>query len=541
MHQLIVLLGNLLAIIVGLPLLIAGIGLIAGPVYVIYSFKQLLTRIHTIHDAYEGALSTLFVPQPASTMYVFDHGWRLNELFVHHLFNTVDHARKRWIASASLARYIASTSPRLLRWLAMPLSWLFTAGVYSASIIQLLTASITAMLFLALHLLFLYVWGLIALSAIATFMAIAALKGLMSGISMHCPSCYAEVRIPYYRCAGCETLHTQLLPSPYGIFSHRCLTCNTRIPTLDIGGRRKLQRLCSHCRHPLPDAIGRGRTRHIALVGGTSAGKTTYITTALQMLTQTFMMQGPCKTTWIDPGQEQRHLSHLALIASGKKVSPTTERVPQALMLQIHRPKTRKPELLYIYDPAGEAFTSTEQLSAQHYYSFTNGIMFIIDATALLTVQHRSQASVGQAAIPARLAIMQIYERLLSTIESSSGVSATQRSTQPLAVVVTKADIYHPEDKPGMSAIRERMQREPGITEAEASHRVVRGFLCSHGLDNLIRDIEAHFASVHYFSCSVQVQPSLSDNPSKVITNHILDPLAWLLAKNGIAIEDTEH
>ncbi len=533
MHQLITFLGDILAIIAGLPLIIAGTGLFSGPAYMIYSFKQTLTRICTVNDPYEGAIFTLFVPQPAYTMYVFNHGWRLSELFVHHLFSLLDHSKNKWTASATLARYIASTSPPFIRWIAKPLSWLFTAGACGACIIQLLTASIAAMLFLALHLLFLCTWGLIALSAIGIFIATCALRIKMSGTSLFCPSCYTEVLVPSYLCTGCETLHTQLIPGPYGIFSHRCITCNTHIPTLDIFGRRKLRRLCNHCRHPLPDAIGQGRTMHIALVGGTSVGKTTYITTALQLLMQTSMKQNQCKIAWVDSGQEQRHLSHLTLIANGKKVPPTTERTPQALILQIPYLKRRRPELLYIYDSAGEAFTSTEQLSIQRYYRFINGMMFFIDPAALLTVQYGGQASVVQATTPVDLAVTQIYERLLSTIESSSGVSPTHRYTQPIAVVVTKADTFHLEAKIGSPATHALMQREPTLTEAEASHHVVRGFLCSHGLDNLVYDLEAHFASVRYFSCSVQVQPSPSDNTSKVITSRITDPLTWLLAKNG--------
>jgi hypothetical protein len=534
MHQLIVLLCDMLAVVIGLPLIIAGTGLFSGPVYMIDSFKQTLTRMCAVNDPYESTIFTQFVPQPAYTMYVFDHGWRLSELFVHYLFNTMDHASRKWTASATLARYIASTSPPFIRWIAKPLSWLFTVGAYGACIIQLLTASIAAMLLLALHLLFLYVWGLIALSAIGIFTATCALMIKMSGTSLYCPSCYTEMLVPSYLCSGCETLHTQLIPGLYGIFSHRCITCNTRIPTLDIFGRRKLRRFCNHCHHPLPDAIGQGRTIHIALVGGTSAGKTTYITTALQLLMQTSMKQNQCEIAWIDPAQEQRHLSHLTLIANGKKVPPTTELTPQALMLQIPYLKRRRPEPLYIYDPAGEAFTSTEQLSAQHYYRFTNGIIFIIDPAALLTMQYGCQAGVEQATTPADLAVTQIYERMLSTLEASSGVSATHRYTQPIAVVVTKADTFHLEAEIGSPATHALMQREPTLTEAEASHHVVRGFLCSHGLDNLVHDLEAHVASVRYFSCSVQVQRSPTDDTSKVITNRITDPLTWLLAKNDV-------
>ena len=80
-------------------------------------------------------------------------------------------------------------------------------------------------------------------------------------------------------------------------------------------------------------------------------------------------------------------------------------------------------------------------------------------------------------------------------------------------------------------------QQAPAVTESQAINRVVRDFLCSHGLDNLVHDMEAQFTSVHYFSCSVQMQHSPSADPSKVLTNGIADPLRWLLAKNGIEVE----
>ncbi|MGN0805675.1 MAG: hypothetical protein ACI4MC_01445, partial [Candidatus Coproplasma sp.] len=99
-------------------------------------------------------------------------------------------------------------------------------------------------------------------------------------ISTSCPSCQKKYALPAYVCTCGET-HTQLVPSRYGIMKRRC-NCGQKLPTSFLNGRHKLggDWKCPHCGYIL-NSDGLQVDICIPVVGGTSSGKSCFISMAL--------------------------------------------------------------------------------------------------------------------------------------------------------------------------------------------------------------------------------------------------------------------
>lgn len=61
-----------------------------------------------------------------------------------------------------------------------------------------------------------------------------------------CPACKRRYSIPTYICPVCGAEHKALRPGRYGIFYRTC-SCGTKIPSISLLGRNKLDYKCPHC------------------------------------------------------------------------------------------------------------------------------------------------------------------------------------------------------------------------------------------------------------------------------------------------------
>jgi hypothetical protein len=91
------------------------------------------------------------------------------------------------------------------------------------------------------------------------------------GVRQPCPVCHKPSEPAIYRCPDCDTTHPRnLIPSQYGVFSHECISCNAKLPTLMLFSDKKtLPHKCKqeHCKTELTAGVI-GKDRHIAFVGG---------------------------------------------------------------------------------------------------------------------------------------------------------------------------------------------------------------------------------------------------------------------------------
>lgn len=506
----------LAGLVLGIPLVLSmGGGLLLGSIIASRNLKEVFVAAHRIETERSGPGKGLVTPPSAYRMYPLDRGWRALRSTPRHILIRSHQLAVRWIDRATSLRSLASERS----WSVKGAVWPLIAGFYLAAVLQYLPHCVLALFFLLLFSILLLAWLFLALLEVSALTVLRLCYVKAGRIRCHCPACYKTMAIPTYLCPTCQAKHTHLQPGLSGVFFHRCLSCATALPTLDWIGRKRLARVCPSCHCVLGRYFGTGPEIHIALVGGSGAVKTSYLLTALEALRQ----QRPdgIKGTLTDTTQEQLLTKELRRLRAGQSPAGAASPVPRAWTLKMQLPRRLLPRLLSLYDPAEEAFTSSTNASRQEYYTFTDGMLFLIDLLALLPSQGIYQAANNSKRAPlVCMEIMHVYERMMQAFETLAGLHPKRRYPQPVAVVVTGLQSKtHGSGHPGT-------QESLANLSGPASSHTLRELLCSSGLDTFVRDLESHFASVQYFSCAVP--ESLHEQEDLQVAERLLRPLLWL-------------
>lgn len=487
------------------------------------------------------SVMSVFQPQPAYKIYAFDRGWRIMKYVTENLFKRTDIAARWWFTKATdIIRYSSGR-----HWFVKYWSYVLVAGLYFAGASQYLSAMVLAGLFLALYTILLSIGVGIAVLLIALLMACTFVYSRFYRIFFRCPDCHRDMPIPTFICPSCGERHSLLWPSIYGIVSHRCKNCNTKLPTLNLKipgyhlmSREQLARICPHCQVQMNTGIGTGTNIHIPIVGGPSTGKSNFIVMATKQFIQMFQNERNYCISFTDEKHLQDYQANIQRLDSGRELVKTTNIVARAYNLKIKAPRALVPKLAYIYDAAGEAFNNSENTRLQEYYKYVDGIIFVIDPCAISAYNHIHQQDIAflrEQLRPSQLDVMQAYERMFQMFEASVGLHKGSRFRHPIAIVVTKVDALNLEYEVGAPAAQFLIQQNPSInSEEEAISILVRNFLCNYGLDNFVRDVELQFANVKYFSCSALGRLPMINDTRSFQPIRAADPLIWLLTQSKV-------
>ena len=461
--------------------------------------------------------------------YCFGPGWSITHSFISQMWTDARLVRDRWIDHAATVRYAVLDSFFPVRYWA----WLVIAGLYAAAWLQYLPVIVLLALFCLVHTALLCIGVAISLPAIVALSLIDALA-IMSrgGGTLYCPACYRAVAAPEYHCPQCQTVHIPPLRSnTYGMLWHRCHACRARLAALDLVGRRRLPRACPHCHAALPSGIGGERQVHIALAGASAAGKTSYLLTELHTLQQIYAQSRSYTISMLDAEQAQYCEQSQRMLQSKEALPATDTLMPRAYMLKLQPARSRRARLACIYDPSGEVFRSSAHVMGQAYYCLCDGIIFVIDPLTIPAFYHRHAAAIERMQPdrrPPGLHLAQTYERMMQGLEACGALRRRKHSSIGVMVVVSHIDLLDLAGEIGLTAaITLRSQDRTIGTLEEALHRLTRAFLCTYGMEHMVRDMEAHFARVRYCSYSA-TEPSLA---RKGASAH--SPLARLLEQCG--------
>src|SRR6185369_10175933 len=149
-------------------------------------------------------------------------------------------------------------------------------------------------------------------------------------------------------------------------------------------------------------------------------------------------------------------------LSQGLAPEKTISTLPRAFNLKVQA-AGRDPRVLYLYDPAGEAFNETEGLLLHQYQAYLSGLILLIDPFAIADVQteyEERMADVREALKPSRLPVEVALSRILIGLEEHFGLGKGARIKVPVAVVINKIDAFDLEQKFGDAAglVREQLQ-----------------------------------------------------------------------------------
>lgn len=404
---------------------------------------------------------------------------------------------------------------------------------FSAGISIIVFGTVFFLAFSVLHVTLLAVFFLLVYSAFTLLYLAESTYVAIKGFFTVCPECHAKMPLPHYLCPRCGEAHQRLIPSSYGILRRTC-RCGERLPTTFWGGRGKIPARCPNpdCHHLLSDAVAESKKHFVPIFGGPQVGKSALLSAAISELIDQAQHRGFASFFLHDKAAKDFERVQEQL-ARGRVPDKTRDPLPRAFNLELRKPGEDR-RLLYLYDPAGELFTSDEHLVAQSYQAYLSGVIFLVDPFSLPELKRRYRAELvdlGQTLSPSRLASEDAVGRFLLGLEQYFGLTKTGQIKKPVAVVINKIDAFGLESLVGEAAIENAIRTAGAAGRKEAvQNEVLRQHLIQWGAGDLVHQLEARCPLLRYFACSsLGRMPDDSQRPFD--GRGVLPPLTWILGK----------
>ena len=468
----------------------------------------------------------------------------------------VDAARRTWARTVSwsdgdesLAQWVVDTWAgfRARGWSADPrvdegrtaATRIFLAPAMAAGVLGVVAGTAVGA---ALAAVVLVVFGLLVAVAVTGALAGAGLLALwelaslrLRGISLECGHCHRPVTAPAYDCDGCPTpppaRHLHLVPGRLGVLDRTC-RCGTRLPTLLLRGKSRLEGFCPHasCGHPLPVKGMTAPTFHVPVVAATSTGKTILMAATVDALDAAARADGA--GTGLEFAEQTRAAEVADVLdrlrADGAdSVAKTLPELPlRALNLYLGDARGRR--LLYLYDAAGERYETTEGTDTLRFLRYTDGVVFVVDPFAIDAVRTTVPASDLTTIRPSLRKPAEAVERFGANLRERLGIEAGRRIDRPAAVVVTECDAL-------LASESVAHPYEDGVTGRGDRSAAVRAWLRTVGAGSVVDHVDTSYRRTGYFAVSALAAfeehartsartggPVADDDPA--------DPVRWLLA-----------
>lgn len=447
-----------------------------------------------------GARRLPRAPEPAFELYV------LNQLFAD-FRHSIEHAAA---ALADVRKELSAFADRWSDGPTLPLSIGAVVGGYVGTALAALVGGIFGVLVgLVVGAAWVASWALIWMLRAAD-----SVRRRVRRASYECPTDHERFSLPVYVCPACGAEHARLVPGRWGIFKRECECRRTALPTTVINGRQRVPQQCPSG-HPMSGFLGFAENLPIAIVGGPSSGKSTFLAGALIELDQ------PDAGVALEPLSESRDAySRLVdpMRAGTPPIKTTDEGLP-ALVAEVRG--SGRSRALYAYDVAGEVYGAEDKVRGLRFLARSAGIAMLIDPFSIPRVagDHADElTSQAQHILPSSEDPLRVYERLVATLKEA-GVDTHK---MPLAVIIAKSDACG-------------IDREIEEFAASAGEgRGARAWLEANGAGNLVRAIDQQFKQVGWFSVSALGRMPSPGDSRPFAPRGALAPMLWILARRDI-------
>ena len=403
-------------------------------------------------------------------------------------------------------------------------SWIFvicavaTVGILGGAItcvLSVLHASVMLVVMIVIYILFSITWLVDRI-----YLQIHSIKAV-------CPYCERRYVIPMFQCPKCGNIHTKLIPGPYGIWHREC-TCGEILPTTFLLGRSKLKSFCPECSHEL--AASDAQQFSISLVGGTSSGKTTLLTSFYHGLFS--RIDSNVDIDYDIPDLHADMFDNLESWFKGAYLgaTPVSETAEMySVLLSSDSLEIRKQ--FSIYDISGEAFDDPKMETMLPLYQLrdSDGTVLVIDPLSSSELRERVASEGGNVSDYSSVDNAQVitnYVTYLNTVLTNKGLG--KRNNKPVAVVITKVDIPLIASEISYAAINNKFQAEQGrfVSFSNARDAICEEFLKDNGLYDVVNALTVNCNNVHYFPVSAigHEQDGTLFRPENV-----MEPFSWIL------------
>lgn len=370
----------------------------------------------------------------------------------------------------------------------------------------------------------------------------------IKSVSFRCQKCTNAYDIPVYCCPGCGIKHLRLRPGRYGVFRRKCL-CGAILPlTVNAWGKylpkgnktwtkfkvTDMRALCPHCGNE--DNAGITHPISIALIGGASAGKTTFKVAFLKdFLDEEIVNYGiDCEF----PNEDyEKEFKKIESYYRGLQIPPTPHGAKYDIITFSFFLKHKKfgvDRLVHLYDMPGEAFQNGDVQDGWQMYTFNDGAVFLIDPYSLPKVKEESEderkgSSMGISAVSID-ELVQAFIDTLRQVHTPKGKSG--KFMIPVALTINKADSVLLKRQIGDDAVKKLMNKYPDVFDDYYTtiDYLCRCFLSDNGCSGFIANLDTNFETVHFFSSSpIGSVPKGTRTPFYPV--NVLPVMQWLMLR----------
>ena len=528
----------------------------------IYLFLNDITRIFNAAVIFEGWLpktvagfhytlliSAMIKSIPIMPLLLLTRGLKTTDTdskqpaFIQYFFKTSFDELKKVLTSTS--EYVAGAFVVIFTWITtvskggqLWFIWPLTITAYIALIPPALTALVFGTILLLLHLFGLVVVLAVCYPVAALFFILERAVMIVRQGYVKCPhaGCHEPLPLPIFICPKCGARHDRLIPGRYGIFRRRC-TCGNKLPTFFWFGKGRLPSLCAHCKKPIPSKLFAGSV-HIPIYGGTASGKTMFMMAATYEMVEGHLDN--LKTSHIrEQDRDSYNKNWKVDFENGRVREKTASTLPNAFLLSLHR-TGGLPISLYMYDPAGEAMVSTQDLQGHRFLKYYDSMALIIDPLTIKTIINKygdKHPEYFQDGVT-RHEPLEIVQHVINELEKQAKLSRVKKYKRRLAVLISKADLPFVQKELNVS-LKEPAGKSAWNDIGPEQSQTIEKWLGKNE-PALLQLLKTQFEDIHFFAISSlgsEPKPGVSFKPK-----NIKKVLHYLLAKKkALLYPQTSH
>ncbi|MBR2693497.1 MAG: hypothetical protein IKE69_04720 [Thermoguttaceae bacterium] len=348
-----------------------------------------------------------------------------------------------------------------------------------------------------------------------------------------CPKCHKMFYPRTFRCQCGNWIKLEISESHY----EKCPRCRRIIPKTFELGRDQYHTLCENCKTDNGINAGKYPLLVVPIIGGTSTGKTSFLSAFIAAFSGNNKNVGPYSLTFPFPGNQKFIAECRAQWSAGRSPEKTRERLPDGVVADfVGHIKRHQGYRMYFYDPAGEYFDKTDKLQNFKYYEGMEGVIFLIDPFSIRKFKnaydqhqqfhHENNTENFQVSDKD---VDDYCDIFINGLLRFHGLTHNERLNSVCAVVITKADAFNLDYLIGEKGIRKYMSQHRHITYDDAMDNVCRRFLNATGAGMVLTKLNENFDEIRCFSISAfghMPDTGVSYKPQRVEK-----PILWILER----------
>lgn len=368
--------------------------------------------------------------------------------------------------------------------------------------------------------------------------------------SITCPSCFEIYPVDHvkFRCTNAQCPDFNQVfdgpePAKGPLALLRPVVTEAPCPTCE---QVSFKRLCPYCGFELMHDAGITEEHTVAVIGGRSTGKSTYIAALVHRLKNEVGMNFEAGVGAMNDHTRQRYRDefevplfreHRLLAATQSASVDPTAKTPMIFRITFQGRRRAKAVNLVLFDTAGEDMQSLDMMSAEaRYICFTDGLIFLLDPLQIDAVRQLLHGT--EIDLPERVPGSEpklIVERLRQLYERQFRLKGTQKIKKPVAFTLAKIDALFSLIDP--SSTLHRSGEHFGYlnrADVESVHTEITNYLLTWMGAEFDTFARINFDNYHYFGVSALGQPPTNNSLETVSPHRVEDPLLWIFYQFGL-------